>query len=85
VSLAKKVLEFAKANEKLKIKGGIIEGRTYKFDDIKTISELPSKQVLLAIFIGALQSPLSKFAAALNATVTQFAYALEAVKRKREA
>ncbi len=85
VSLAKKVLEFVKSNEKLKIKGGIIEGKSCKVEDIKAISELPSREVLLATLIGAMQSPLSKLAAALNATVTQFAYAMEALKNKREA
>ncbi len=84
VSLAKKVLEFVKSNEKLKIKGGIIEGKPCKVEDIKAISELPSREVLLAMLIGAMQSPLSKLAAALNATVTQFAYAMEALKRSRE-
>ncbi len=85
VSLAKKVLEFVKSNEKLKIKGGIIEGKSCKVEDIKAISELPSREVLLAGLIGAMQSPLSKLAAALNATLTQFAYAMEALKNKHEA
>lgn len=84
-SLAKKVLEFVKANGKLKIKGGVIEGKTCKTDDIKAISELPSREILLAMFVGTMQSPLSKLAAALNATMAKFIYALEALKNKREA
>lgn len=83
VSLAKKILEFTKTNEKLKIKGGIIEGKTCKPDDIKAISELPSRETLLAMFIGTMQSPLSKLAAILNATVVRLAYAMEALKNKR--
>ncbi len=85
VSLAKKVLEFAKANEKLEIKGGIIEGKICESNEIKAISELPSRETLLAMFIGAMQSPLNKLAAALNATLAQFVYALSALKNKREA
>ncbi|OGP65484.1 MAG: 50S ribosomal protein L10 [Deltaproteobacteria bacterium RBG_16_42_7] len=83
VSLTKRVLEFIKSNEKLKLKGGIIEGKTCKIEDIKAISELPSKEVLLAMLIGAMQSPLNKLATALNATVTHFAYAMEALKNKK--
>lgn len=85
ISLAKRLLEFTKANEKLKIKGGIIEGKTCKADDIKTISELPSRETLLAMFIGAMQSPLSKLVTALNTTVARFAYAMESLRTKKSA
>jgi len=85
IALVKKVLEFAKGNEKFKIKGGVIEGKVCKVEDIKAIAELPSRETLFAMFIGAMQSPISKLASALNATIAQFAYAMEALKRKREA
>jgi ribosomal protein L10 len=82
--LAKKVLSYVKKNEKLEIKGGVIEGKLCSFVDIKTISELPSRDILLATFIGAMQSPLSKLASALNATMAQFVYAMGALRNKRE-
>ena len=85
VSLAKKVLEFTKSNEKIKVKGGIIEGKACQVNDIKAISELPPRETLLAMFIGAMQSPLSKLASALNATVAQFVYAMNALKNKKSA
>jgi len=65
--LAKKVLAFAKTNEKLKITGGVIEGNICSEKDIKTISELPPREILLAIFIGTLKSPLNRLAFAFNA------------------
>jgi large subunit ribosomal protein L10 len=82
--LAKKVLAFVKTNEKLEIRGGVFEGKTCEMKDIKAISELPSREILLATFIGTMQSPLSKLVAALNATVSRFVYALEAVKNNRK-
>ena len=82
--LAKKVLEFVKTNDKLKIRGGIIEGKTCRAEDIKAVSELPSRETLLAMFIGAVQSPLSKLVTGLNATLAQFIYAMEALKQKKE-
>lgn len=78
--LAKKILAFVKNNEKLEIKGGIIEGRVCETDAIKSLSELPSREVLLSMFIGAVQSPMSKLAAALNATLARFSYAMTALK-----
>ena len=84
VLLAKKVFEFSKKNDKLEIKGGIIEGDVCTPAQIKTISELPSREVQLAMLVGAMQSPLSKLACALNATLSGFVYAMEALKKNRE-
>ena len=85
VLLAKKVLEFIKSNEKLKVTVGSIEGTVCEPNDLKTISELPSREVQLSMLVGAMKSPLYKFANALNATMVRFAYAMEALKRSREA
>ncbi|BCB95721.1 50S ribosomal protein L10 [Dissulfurispira thermophila] len=83
IAVAKKVLGYAAQNEKLKVKSGIIEGRLCSIDEIKAMSKLPSRPVLLGMLAGAMQAPASKLACALNATLVQFAYALEALKNKR--
>jgi|WetSurMetagenome_2_1015567.scaffolds.fasta_scaffold00123_6 large subunit ribosomal protein L10 len=85
VAAAKKTLEFAGKNDKLKVKSGVIEGRLYSIDEIKAISKLPSKTVLLSMLAGAFQAPTTKLACALNATITKLAYALEAAKNKKTA
>lgn len=83
VAAAKKVLEFAGKNDKFKVKSGVIDGKLYSTDEIKAISKLPSKMVLLSMLAGAFQAPAAKLVGALNATVAQFAYALEAAKNKK--
>jgi large subunit ribosomal protein L10 len=83
VAAAKKVLEFAGKNDKFKVKSGVIDGKFYSTDEIREISKLPSKTVLLSILAGAFQAPAAKLARALNATVVQFAYALEAVRNQK--
>jgi large subunit ribosomal protein L10 len=83
VEVAKKVLEYSGKNDKLKIKSGVIEGKLYFVDEIKAISTLPPKNVLLGIMAGAMQSPASKLAGVLNAAIAQLAYALEALKTKK--
>jgi large subunit ribosomal protein L10 len=83
IAAAKKVLEYAAKNEKFKVKSGVIEGRLCPVADIKAMSTLPPKPVLLGMLAGAMQAPASKLACALNATLTQFAYALEALKNKK--
>ncbi len=83
VLTAKKVLEYSKKNEKLKVGSGIIEGRLCMLDDIKAVAELPSKKVLLSMIAGSLQATIGKFGAALSATISSFIYAMEALKNKR--
>lgn len=82
--LAKKVIEFNKVNEKLKIKGGVIEGGLYGPEDLKNISELPSRETLLSMLVGAMQAPLGKLASLLNATMARFVYAMNGLKQQRE-
>jgi ribosomal protein L10 len=84
VLTAKKILEYSKKNEKLKVSSGIIEGKLCMLEDIKTIAALPSRKVLLSMIAGLLQTSIGKFASALNATVNSFAYAMEALKIKKE-
>lgn len=83
ILIAKKILEYSKKNEKLKVSSGIFEGRFCELDDIRAIAELPPMKVLLSMLAGMLQAPLSKLAGALNATVSSFAYAMEALKNKK--
>ncbi len=83
VLLVKKVLAYSKDNEKLEIKGGIVEGTVCDVEQMKSISKLPPREVQLAMLAGAMNAPATKFAGLLNATLTQFAYALEALKNQK--
>lgn len=85
VLVAKKVLEYVKKNEKLKVSGGVIEGRLCSAADIKSIASLPSREVLLGTIAGMLQAPASKMARALYVTVSNMGYALQAFKNKKAA
>lgn len=82
--VVKKILEFSEKNEKLKVRPSVVEGRLLGIEELKEISNLPPREILLSMLLGAMESPLSRFASLLNATVTNFAYALEALRRKKE-
>ena len=45
---AKAVTEFAKENDKLEVKGGMMDNTFVSAEEIKAIASLPSKEVLLA-------------------------------------
>ncbi|MBQ8640338.1 MAG: 50S ribosomal protein L10 [Lachnospiraceae bacterium] len=54
--------KFAKDNNKLEIKGGVVEGTYYDAKGIEVIATIPSREALLAKFLGSIQSPITNFA-----------------------
>ncbi len=69
VAPAKVIAEFAKGNEKLEIKSGFLDGKVISLDEIKTLANTPSKDVLIAKLMGSLNSPVSSLARVLQAIV----------------
>jgi large subunit ribosomal protein L10 len=49
-----------KDTQKMSFKAGIVEGVYYDSEGIKQLSDIPSRDVLLAKFLGSIQSPVSK-------------------------
>jgi ribosomal protein L10 len=78
----KKILEYSKKNEKLKVSSGIIEGKFYTSDDLRVVAEIPSRNILLSMLVGGFASPLKKLAGALAATLNSLLYAMKALKDK---
>lgn len=78
-AVAKALKEFAKVNDKLVLKGGVLDGATLTADDIKALAELPSREVLLSQIAGLLQAPLAEFVGLLDAVPREFSYALQAL------
>ncbi len=82
---AKALTDQAKANPALVIKGGVMGETVMSADDLKVLADLPSRDVLLAQFAGALQAPLVKTAGLLQALPRNFAYGLSAYIEQQEA
>lgn len=60
VGMAKAIFEFAKVNEKLKILGGVMDGKAIAPDVVKELASLPSMDELRAKIIGLLTAAASK-------------------------
>ncbi|MDO4563408.1 MAG: 50S ribosomal protein L10 [Clostridia bacterium] len=69
VAPAKILAEFAKKNEQLEIKSGLLDGKVISIEEIKTLADTPSRDVLIARIMGSLNSPASKLARTLQALV----------------
>ncbi|QAY67847.1 50S ribosomal protein L10 [Paenibacillus protaetiae] len=67
VAPAKILNDFAKKNEALKLKGGVVEGQVVDLAQIKALAELPSREGLLSMLLSVLQAPMRNFALAVKA------------------
>jgi large subunit ribosomal protein L10 len=82
---AKALRDAAKTNPLLVVKGGALSGKVMSTKDVEALADLPSREVLLAQFAGALQAPLVKAAGLLQALPRNFAYGLKALIDQKEA
>ncbi|MBQ1021913.1 MULTISPECIES: 50S ribosomal protein L10 [Micromonospora] len=84
VEAAKGLRDFAKANPKLVIKGGVFEGRAITAAEVSKLADLESREVLLAKLAGAMKGNLSKAAALFQAPLSKTARLAAALQDKRE-
>lgn len=68
----------------LRIKGGVMDGRTITPQDISVIATLPSREVLIAKVVGGMQSPIQSLVNVLNANLTGLLAVLQARARQLE-
>ncbi len=84
VALAKVISEFAKENENLGIKAGLIEGSFCTPQDLTKISTLPPREVLMAQLLGTLQGPTAGLVRVLSGVMSGLVTVLNAIKEQKE-
>ncbi|RMF47547.1 MAG: 50S ribosomal protein L10 [Deltaproteobacteria bacterium] len=85
VAPAKVLSEFAKANDKFELKGGMLDGKKLDISGIKALSDLPSREVLLAKVLGSMNAPVSNFVGVLAAVPRSLVQVLAAIQDKKAA
>ncbi len=65
----------------IKVRGAYVEGRVLGPEGVKKLASIPSREVLLATFAGALLAPLRRLAYGLLARPRALAYGLEQLKK----
>ena len=81
VSAAAKALrDFAKATPTLVLKGGVVDGSVLSAKDLTALADLPSREVLLSMFAGALAAPMRNLAGLMKAVPQSLAYGLAALR-----
>jgi large subunit ribosomal protein L10 len=67
ITAAKVLADFAKKNDQLEIKAGLVDGKVLSDSEIKALASLPSREGLLSMLLSVLQAPMRNFALAVKA------------------
>ena len=84
VAGAKVLSEFAKENELFVIKAGAMPNAVMSAQDIKALSQLPSREELIAKLLGTMQAPVAKLVRTMNEVPSKFVRTLAAYRDTKE-
>jgi large subunit ribosomal protein L10 len=82
VALAKALVDFAKDNPALVVKGGLIASQMVDANGVKALSSMPSLPELRARLLGLLNAPATKLVRLLNTPAGQLVRTLKAHEEK---
>lgn len=85
VDAAKALRTFAKGNDKLVIRGGLLEGLSLSAEEVAQLADLDSREVLLAKTAGAMKAAMFQAAYMFTAPATEAARTIEALREKQAA
>lgn len=77
--------DFSAKNEKLVIKGAVLEGKVIAAKDVKAIRDLPSRDVALAMVIGALFGPVQGFHGVISGVLRDFVSVIDQIIEQKKA
>lgn len=80
----KALVGFAPEKGQWEVKGGIIEGRPTSAGDLKKLSKLPSREVLLSQLVRNLNAPISNLVYVLGGLSRQLVLDLNEIKKNKE-
>lgn len=80
VATTKALLDFLRELRKpeVAVKGGYLDGRVLKPEEVVALSKIPPRPVVLGQALGTLQGPLTGFAGTMQGILSEFARTLQA-------
>jgi len=85
IAPAKVLTEFAKDHKVFEIKVGVMDGKILELNQIKALSALPSREVLLGTFVSVLNNVPTAFVRTIAGIPRSFLNVLQAIKDQKEA
>lgn len=83
IAPARALVNFMRDHKALSIKGGLVEGHIYDASQIQALSTVPSRDVLIAQLMSAVQSPVTGLVGTLQGLMSSAVYTLQAVVDKK--
>lgn len=83
VGPAKVLVDFAKTNENLVIKGGFLDGKMLSIAEVEALSKIPGREELLSMLLRAIQGPATGMAMCLSGVMRNMVGVLDAVAKKK--
>ena len=85
VGLAKQAIKWVKEFPGTVVKGGYVGGQTVTSEEVKVLSESPSKEELISMIIGGLMSASTAALSAINAPGSNLASQIKQISEKEQA
>lgn len=85
VVTARVLVDFAKGNPNLEIKGGVLQGRFITGEDVKSLAKLPGRDVLLGMLLSTLVGPSTGLVQVLSGVMRKILYTLKAIQDQKAA
>lgn len=84
VALAKALTKYAKDNEALTFRAGLVEGRVVSVEELEALAALPTRDELLGKLLGLLQAPAQQLLSILSAPARQLAQVVSQGEREKK-
>ncbi|MGI6106045.1 MAG: 50S ribosomal protein L10 [Raoultibacter sp.] len=85
VASAKALKDFAKGNDNLAIKGGMMDGAFLDVAQVEAVASLPSREELIAKLLGTINNPMSQIVRVLNGPMEAFARCVSQIGEQKPA
>ncbi len=83
VAVSKALMKFIEKCETASVQGGLLEGAFLSKSDVKRLSDLPTRDVLLSQLLSVIVSPLTQLASVLNGKTRELLSILKQLSEKK--
>lgn len=84
IGASKALADFSKKHSTFKISNAFIDGKMETADRLKQLAMLPPRDVLLAMVLASMKSPITGFVGVLKGLLRNLVYVVSEIKNKKE-
>ncbi|RMF93520.1 MAG: 50S ribosomal protein L10 [Candidatus Schekmanbacteria bacterium] len=84
VAPAKVLVDFSDENPSLELKGGIWDDKVISIEEIKQLSKVPPREVLLSRMLSSMKAPVSRTVNVLGGVLIKFMNVLKAIEENKK-